>query len=128
MKPASPDEQGLIRLIFASTAVRVLAPAELDAIEATSARHNRTHGLTGFLLFGGQRFYGVLEGPRRRVIGRMERIAVDPLHRRIVIVSEDDITERRFATWTFSRIDEGAGEAGGPNLLDSFILNMARRL
>lgn len=123
---AEKAERDLIRLVYASHARADLAAADLDAIEASARRNNAARGLSGFLIHGGHRFYGLLEGPRRRVLARMEKIMLDPRHRRIVVVSEEDVQERRFSSWSFCRLSAEGDGADGPDLLDSFILTMAR--
>jgi hypothetical protein len=74
---------------------------------ASSRRNNAAQGLTGLLLFGGFRFYAILEGPQRRVFARMERIITDPRHRRLTVLREDAIEVPRFANWSFGFIPEG---------------------
>jgi len=104
----------------------VLDDAELEAIGRVSARHNAARGLTGLLLYGGGRFYGVLEGPRRRVFARMELIITDPRHREVQIIREEDVPGLRFANWSFGRmpdVEDGGAGAG----LESFILGLAGR-
>lgn len=117
----------LVRIVYVSAAARPLGQADLDAIERSAARHNAARGLTGLLLFGSGRFYGVLEGPRRRVFSRMERIVVDPRHRNLVVLREEAIDAPRFANWTFGSIPEG-DPPGGEAALDSFILGLAGRM
>ena len=85
-------------------------------------------GLTGLLLFGGSRFYGVLEGPRRRVFGRMEAIITDPRHRALRIISEEEIAAQRFANWSFGRIPDTGDSSDSVASLESFILGLAGRL
>jgi hypothetical protein len=123
--PPAPD---LVRLVYVSAAAPGLAPADLAAIEAASLRHNAARGLTGLLLFGGGRFYGVLEGPGRRLFARMERIAVDPRHRNLRILREDAACERRFANWSFARISDDGDRRDAPPGLDDFLLGMVGRL
>lgn len=105
-----------------------LSAADLHAIATKSERNNARRGLTGFLLYGAGRFYGVIEGTRRKVLARMERIATDPRHRRLVIISENSIQSRRFAGWSFSNLGEDIAPSGDPDLLDAFIVSMAGRL
>ncbi|HMR54104.1 MAG TPA: BLUF domain-containing protein [Amaricoccus sp.] len=90
-----------IQLVYVSTAAETLRPADLDTIAEVSRRRNEQAGLTGFLLHQGPRFYGVLEGPTRALFARMEAIVTDPRHRRVVVLREDTITERRFRNWSF---------------------------
>lgn len=125
MVSQQPD---LLRLVYVSTAARPLGADDLEAIARASERNNAAWGLTGLLLYGGSRFYGVLEGARRRVFDRMEAIITDPRHRALRIVSEEEIVAKRFANWSFGRIpvtDHAADPAGG---LETFIAGLAGRL
>lgn len=122
---APPISPSLIRLIYVSVASRALEPPDLGAIAAASHRNNAAQGLTGLLLFGGSRFYSVLEGPQRRVFARMERIITDCRHRRLFVVREDTIPALRFANWFFAVIPEGEKTAGGQDFLESFIVGDA---
>lgn len=125
---APPISPSLIRLIYVSVASRALEPPDLGAIAAASHRNNAAQGLTGLLLFGGSRFYSVLEGPQRRVFARMERIITDPRHRDLFVVREDPIPAPRFANWSFASIPEGEKAPGAQSFLESFILGVAAGL
>ena len=122
---APPTSRRLVRLIFVSTATRPLEARDLDAMAASSRRNNAAQGLTGLLLFGGFRFYAILEGPQRRVFARMERIITDPRHRRLTVLREDAIEVPRFANWSFGFIPEGEQTSDRRNPLESFILGIA---
>jgi hypothetical protein len=112
----------LVRIVYLSAAARPLSEAELDTLDAESQRRNAARGITGLLMHGGGRFYGLVEGPRRRVIALMERIAVDPRHRGMRILREGPIPERRFVNWTFVRAPEPGGGA-----FDRFLFAMIGR-
>ena len=122
---APPPSPSFVRLIYMSAASRPLEPPDLDAIAASSHRNNAAQGLTGLLLFGGFRFYGVLEGPQRRVFARMERIITDPRHRQLFIVREDPIPNLRFVNWSFAFIPETETAPASRASLESFILEVA---
>lgn len=125
---APPLSPTLIRLIFVSAATRPLEARELEAIAAASRRNNAARGLTGLLLFGGFRFYGVLEGLQRPLFARMERIITDPRHRRLVILREDAVETPRFANWSFGFIPEGEQAPNLRNPLETFIRGVAEGL
>jgi len=124
-EPTSPSPD-LVRLVYVSAASRELCPEDLEAIRSASAQNNATRGITGLLLFGGGRFYGVLEGNRRRVFNRMERIITDPRHRDLRIVREDDVAGQRFANWSFGEMPGESGRAR-VDTLETFILGLAGR-
>ncbi len=106
-----------------------LALEEADVLEIgeVSRRNNARLVLTGLLLHHGNKFYGVLEGSRRRVLTRMEVIAADPRHRRLQIVSERQVPNRRFENWSFGSLPTGALSSDETLATDIFISEFARR-
>ena len=100
-----------LRLVYTSLATSTLSEQDLREIEEASRRQNDEAGLTGFLLFDGRGFHGVLEGRRARVLERMEAIVQDPRHKRLAVLSETPAQHRRFANWTYGSI-AGSAEPG----------------
>lgn len=123
--PTGGASSALVRVVYVSSAARQLRAGDLDSIADVSERGNRTRGLTGLLLYGGRRFYGVLEGPQRRVFACMERIIVDPRHHSVRIVREDAIRAQRFANWSFGSMEPQTGPGAPVEALESFILGVA---
>jgi hypothetical protein len=97
---------------------------ELSDIAKRSAAHNAQAGLTGFLFVNSNRFYGLLEGPRRRVLARMERIITDPRHRNLRVLREEDVKSRRFSNWSFGLPPPATGSAAS----EAFIRTLVSRL
>lgn len=98
--------------------------ADIDALAAEAAARNARLGLTGLLLHQGGRFYGLLEGPERRVFARMEEIITDRRRFGLRILREEPIEARRFENWTFGMLPQTGATAGTP---EDFILNLTRR-
>lgn len=119
-------EADLVRLVYVSVETRPLGTAELETIAAAGRRNNPSRGLTGILLHGGGRFYGLLEGPERRVLGRMERVVADPRHKAIRVLREEPIAARRFAEWSFGPLPLAAGDEGDLAALDRFLVSARR--
>ncbi len=92
--------QTLYRLIYCS--LRVAPPeaggpdCELEEIVATARRNNQTDGVTGALLFTGSGFAHVLEGARDALDRIFERIADDPRHTGVTVLSFTPTERRRF--------------------------------
>jgi len=107
--PGTKVERDLLRLLYVSAAAPALTADELEAIAASSAERNYAAGLTGLLLHQGEGFFAVLEGPRRRLLARMERIITDPRHAGVDILLEAPIAERRFEIWRFGRLPNASG-------------------
>jgi hypothetical protein len=125
-QPDSKVERDLLRLVYVSRATPGLTAADLAAIEASSAGRNRAAGLTGLLLHRDGSFFALLEGPRRRLLARMERIITDPRHRGVDILVETAIPARRFESWSFGRFP---GAAASPcSAGDDFLRILGSRL
>lgn len=95
----------LVRLVYASTAT--FPPnlgggveVEVGRILAVSRRNNRQRDIGGMLYYGNGYFFQVLEGPRDAVNGAYTRIATDPRHREVHILSVRNIDARLFDDWT----------------------------
>ena len=117
----------LLRLVYVSISAPALDAEDLAAIAARSAARNRELGLTGLLMHNGQQFYGILEGPRRRVLACMERIITDRRHRGLRILREHPVETRRFDNWSFCPLPRPEAGWRGPAPED-FIQNLTRRL
>jgi len=94
----------LVRLMYASRAAQGVKPEALSAILKRSTSHNPSVGVTGVLCFSGEVFLQVLEGGRSQVSALYNRIACDPRHHDVVLLSFDEIAERRFAGWAMGQV------------------------
>ncbi len=95
----------LVRLLYAS---RVAAPLDADALGAIlrqSKANNPALGVTGVLCYSGDIFMQVLEGGRSVVCQLYNRIASDPRHADVVLLSFEEISERRFAGWAMGQVN-----------------------
>lgn len=95
----------LVRLLYASRGTLADEPEALQAILRQSRANNPALGLTGLLCCANGIFMQVLEGGREQVNRMYTRIAGDPRHRDVVILSYEEIAERRFSGWTMGQID-----------------------
>lgn len=90
----------LVRLLYASTAVDDVSQEELITILSQSKAHNPANGITGALCSSGRLFLQVLEGGRMQVNALYNQIVADARHTDVVILSYEEISERRFADWS----------------------------
>jgi hypothetical protein len=97
----------LVRLMYASRAVPTVDHDELIAILRKSKANNPPHGVTGVLCYSGGIFLQVLEGGRSAVNHLYNRIAADPRHTQVELLSYEEIGERRFAGWAMGQVDMG---------------------
>lgn len=95
----------LVRLMYASRAVGTVGPEELQAILRQSKHNNPAHGITGLLCCSGGVFIQALEGGRSAVSRLYNRIAADPRHTDVVLLSYEEIGERRFAGWAMGQVN-----------------------
>ena len=79
--------------------------AEIKAILSVSRAWNEAQGLTGALIFNGQGFAQVLEGPRDAVDITYAKIRFDPRHSDVVLLEQAYQPERHFATWSMAYSD-----------------------
>jgi hypothetical protein len=97
----------LVRLMYASRAAENLGPDELQVILHQCKAHNPEEGITGLLCLHqpSRLFMQVLEGGRSAVNRLYRRLVTDARHSDIELLSYEEITERRFATWSMGQID-----------------------
>jgi hypothetical protein len=95
----------LVRLMYASRAAETVRPEALNAILKKSTHNNPLVGVTGVLCFSGEIFLQVLEGGRSQVSTLYNRIAQDPRHRDVVLLSYEEIDERSFAGWAMGQVN-----------------------
>jgi hypothetical protein len=95
----------LVRLMYASRAVPTVDQDQLVAIVRKSKANNGPLGVTGVLCFGEGIFIQVLEGGRSAVNRLYNRIATDPRHTQVELLSYEEIGERRFAGWSMGQVN-----------------------
>ena len=97
----------LVRLMYASRAAEPVKPETLNAILKKSTINNPSVGVTGVLCFSGDIFLQVLEGGRSQVSALYNRIAQDPRHHDVELLSYEEIDERSFAGWSMGQVNMG---------------------
>ena len=95
----------LVRLIYASRAAAAVNPEGLQAIFRQSKFNNPRLGLTGLLCHSDGVFMQTLEGGREAVNRLYHCIATDPRHNQMLLLSYEEIAERRFACWAMGQVD-----------------------
>jgi len=76
---------------------------------ATCHKNNSKTTLTGILHYNGEDFIQVLEGSRADVSQTFIRIAGDPRHQKMLLMSFVDVRERLFPGWSMG-LHEGMNE------------------
>jgi hypothetical protein len=95
----------LVRLMYASRAADSVDQDALMAILRKSKAENLANGITGVLCFSSGIFLQLLEGGRMQVNTLYNRIAADKRHRDLVLLSYEEISERRFAGWSMGQVN-----------------------
>jgi hypothetical protein len=95
----------LVRLLYASRAAAPLTSTVLDSILEASRANNPRAGITGVLCFSDNLFIQALEGGRDEVCGLYNTIVRDDRHAHIIILSFEEIRERRFGGWTMGQVN-----------------------
>jgi hypothetical protein len=93
----------LVRLIYASRATSAITAESLGPILKTSRQTNSAAGITGVLVFSDGVFMQLLEGGRGAVSALYNRISRDERHHDVVLLSYDEVPERRFAGWSMGQ-------------------------
>jgi hypothetical protein len=89
----------LIQVVYFSDRAEGPAAGTAGDICTRIERENVARGITGFIFAIGGCFVSVLEGGHDDILARMEQIAADPSHQRMVVLRESAIDARRFASW-----------------------------
>ncbi len=95
----------LVRLMYASRAAEGVDQDSLIGILRQSKAHNPALGVTGVLCFSQGIFLQVLEGGRSAVNRLYNRIATDPRHTQVELLSYEEIGERHFAGWSMGQVN-----------------------
>lgn len=96
--------------------------ASLAQIIDSSTKNNPETGVTGCLLSGSNSFLQLLEGPRQRIDSLYLTINADSRHKNVVMLTDDDIDERLFSSWSmklapFDDLEWSDEEFGSGNFL-----------
>ncbi len=95
----------LVRLLYASRAAQPVTAEETLRILRQSKANNPAHGITGVLCCSDSIYLQVLEGGRSAVNRLYNRIATDPRHKDVELLSYQQIGERRFAGWSMGQVN-----------------------
>ncbi|MGR8999624.1 MAG: phosphate-starvation-inducible PsiE family protein [Gammaproteobacteria bacterium] len=97
----------MIRLTYASTALKEWSPEELLDLLKECRKNNGAKNITGILLYAKGTFFQVLEGDEATVNSLYSMIEKDKRHKDVTIIEKEKITERAFPYWSmgFDKID-----------------------
>ena len=96
----------LKRVSYISKFSRPLTRDEVSKLAADAAETNRSIGVTGMLMSSGGIFYQVIEGPVDAVDDLFKRIAGDPRHQDVLVLStHEEVEDRQFPSWAMKKVD-----------------------
>jgi len=95
----------LVRCLYASRAIAPIPTPMIDAILVQSRRNNLKSGITGMLCVSDDIFIQVLEGGRDEVCELFNAIVRDDRHTQVRILVFQEISERRFGSWTMGQVN-----------------------
>ncbi len=95
----------LVRLLYVSRALDPDSLIDVQTIMDSAREHNVTNGITGILCYGGGIYLQALEGGRRQVNELYSHIVKDKRHTDVVLLHYEEITERRFGSWTMGQVN-----------------------
>lgn len=98
----------MIRLIFASTALKDWKVEELLELLKTCRTNNSARDITGALIYFHRTFFQILEGDEQAVSETFEKRKKDTRHRDVTLIEKKPISERDFSYWSmgFENLDE----------------------
>ena len=94
------------QLFYVSRATAPLDGSAIETLLQSARRNNDDLRITGCLLFSGRCFAQVLEGERAVVKALGRRIAADPRHVDVRVLSEGRRPEREYAGWVMGYLHD----------------------
>jgi len=89
----------VFQIFYVSRVSSAFEGASMQSLLDASRRQNARLDVTGCLLFSGHCFAQVLEGARPVVSALVQRIAADPRHVGVRVLSETQRVEREYGDW-----------------------------
>lgn len=92
----------MLRICYMSRAGSPGGYGDTAAILDISRGRNAADGITGLLLYDGERFLQAIEGPDDATAACYGRIHNDPRHYGLRLLSQEEIVEREFGEWSMA--------------------------
>ncbi|WP_416881985.1 BLUF domain-containing protein [Marivita sp.] len=119
-------EDTLHQIVYFSQPTRSMPLSEVRELLIKAQINNHFNDVTGLLLFDGDSFVQVLEGPKDKVMALFEKIARDPRHTQFTTLMEREVPQRDFGQWSMGLAHiEGKHMKSLPGLTD---IESARRM
>jgi hypothetical protein len=95
-------ESSVRRIVYLSTATRLMSDVELMDVLRVSRENNTRDGVTGLLLYQGGNFIQLLEGEAAAVDAVYARVMKDPRHHSVLRMLDNESPERLFPDWSMA--------------------------
>ena len=89
----------MFRIIYLSSATKLLSNDELNHLLKKSKLKNKIYNITGLLLYIDGDFLQVIEGKKNDVLNLFELIKNDNRNRSIICVFSEKVEKRQFPDW-----------------------------
>ena len=99
-------------LVYVSQKSERLSGHSLSALVAGAAQFNATVGVTGILLFDGQRFLQYLEGPQEGIEAAFSRVRDAKSHGELMVLANGIVGSRFFPSWSMTLIGADRSRLG----------------
>jgi len=96
-------------LIYVSDASPQLSPDDLEAIHHAAVTLNALDGVTGLLVYNGDRFMQIVEGAADAIEDLLQRLSRDPRHANLSVRSDQTVETKSFPDWSMSLLKVSAG-------------------
>lgn len=100
------------RIRYISNFASPMDGAGIDAIVREAQEHNARDGITGILIATGTLFFQIIEGRDDKIDALFSRIAADPRHRHVMVLStEQGEFARLCPDWAMRKVDLSAASS-----------------
>ncbi|HWV09801.1 MAG TPA: BLUF domain-containing protein [Pseudomonas sp.] len=93
-------------VIYVSKATSLQAVSHIREFLPRARAHNDAHSITGALLFDGEHFLQILEGPAAQIDALIARISSDARHSQVTLLAALDLPQRAFSGFSMGYLYE----------------------
>ena len=91
-------------LIYTSDLCDPDGPAAVPSVIRVARTNNAIRGISGALIFDGERFCQYIEGDPDEIVRTFTAIEKDPRHTRIRVLASGSVDEPRFGRWSMAYV------------------------
>ena len=90
---------GLRSVTYVSRVNGPMSELEFTQLGLEAGRLNALDGITGLLVFNGERFCQTIEGAPAAIDDLLARLLRDPRHTNVEVIGDEEVEARRFRSW-----------------------------